>query len=44
MNEPYFLIEPKGEIVPIVLSVPHSGVEFPDEIKSHYKDEIVRAA
>ncbi|CAN5786600.1 N-formylglutamate deformylase [soil metagenome] len=42
MNEPYFLIEPTAEKVPIILSVPHSGIEFPDEIKAHYRDEIVR--
>ena len=41
MNEPYFLIEPIGGKVPVILSVPHSGVEFPDEIKSHYKQEII---
>lgn len=40
MNEPYFLIEPKTEKVPVILSVPHSGVEFPDEIKSHYRPEM----
>lgn len=41
MNEPFFLIEPTAGKVPIVLSSPHSGVEFPDEIKAHYKSEIV---
>ncbi len=41
MNEPYFLIEAETKKVPVILSSPHSGVEFPDEIKSHYKDEIV---
>jgi N-formylglutamate deformylase len=42
MNNPFFLIEPPAEKVPVVLSVPHSGVEFPDEIKAHYRDDIVR--
>ncbi len=41
MNKPFFLIEPTAEKFPVVLSVPHSGVEFPDEIKSHYKQEII---
>ena len=41
MNNPFFLIEPSSEKVPIILSVPHSGVGFPDEIKSHYRAEIV---
>jgi N-formylglutamate deformylase len=42
MSEPYFLIEPAAEISPIILSVPHSGVEFPAEIKTRYREEIVR--
>lgn len=40
MNTPYFVIEPAGEKVPIILSVPHSGVEFPEELKSHYRAEM----
>lgn len=42
MNEPYFLTEPAAEKVPVILSSPHSGVEFPDEIKSLYREEVVR--
>ena len=41
MNNPYFIIEPTAEKVPIILSVPHSGVEFPDELKSHYRPELM---
>lgn len=40
MNNPYFLIEPKGKKVPIILSVPHSGVEFPEELKYQYRAEM----
>lgn len=40
MSNPYFIIEPKTEKVPIILSVPHSGVEFPEELKSHYRSEL----
>lgn len=36
MNNPYFIIEPRGETVPVILSVPHSGTDFPAELKSHY--------
>jgi N-formylglutamate amidohydrolase len=36
MNEPYFLIEPAGARVPVILSSPHSGTEFPDELKTHF--------
>lgn len=38
MIEPYFIIEPKAKKVPIVISVPHSGTDFPDEIASDYLD------
>lgn len=40
MNNPYFIIEPEGKKVPIILSVPHSGVEFPEELKSQYRPEM----
>lgn len=39
MNNPYFLVEPKIKKVPIILSVPHSGIEFPEELKSQYRPE-----
>lgn len=38
-NLPYYIIEPKGKKVPIVVSVPHCGVEFPDELKHLYKSD-----
>ncbi len=41
MNEPYFLIEPTALKVPIILSSPHSGVEFPDELKTHFRAELM---
>lgn len=33
---PYYIVEPKVEKVPIVISVPHSGIDFPEELKEHY--------
>jgi N-formylglutamate deformylase len=36
MNNPYFIIEPQGEKSPVILSVPHSGTDFPVELKSRY--------
>jgi N-formylglutamate deformylase len=41
MNEPYFLTEPAGPKVPVILSSPHSGVEFPDELKAHFRAELM---
>lgn len=40
MKEPFNIIEPKGKKVPIVISVPHSGIDFPDELKDHYKSDL----
>jgi N-formylglutamate deformylase len=40
MNTPYFLVEPKGKKAPVILSVPHSGVEFPEELKPQYRPEM----
>ena len=37
MNNPYFIIEPRGEKAPLILSVPHSGTDFPEELKPHYR-------
>ena len=36
MNEPFYISEPKGKKVPIIISVPHSGTEFPKEIEDDY--------
>ena len=42
MNEPYFLIEPARARVPVILSSPHSGMEFPDELKTHFRAELMK--
>ena len=36
MDVPYFIIEPKIKKVPFILSVPHCGTDFPDELKANY--------
>lgn len=40
MEQPYYIIEPKGPKKPFVLSVPHCGTEFPDELRDQYKDDM----
>jgi N-formylglutamate deformylase len=40
MDQPFYLIEPKRAITPIVLSVPHCGTEFPDELAAQYRAEL----
>lgn len=32
---------PKGKRVPVVISSPHSGIEFPDEVKNDYREEMI---
>lgn len=36
---PYYIIEPSKLKVPFILSVPHSGTEFPEELQDHYIKE-----
>lgn len=38
---PYYIIEPKAEKVPFVLSIPHCGTQFPLELKDRYVPELV---
>lgn len=39
MSIPYKIIEPKGKKVPFILSVPHCGTAFPDELKDDFIEE-----
>lgn len=41
--QPYTIIQPTAKQVPILLSVPHCGVAFPDEIKHTYKQNLIAA-
>ena len=43
MSDPFRIISPKNSEVPILLSVPHCGTTFPDEMKSQYKPELIQA-
>lgn len=40
---PFVFKEPVGRRVPFILSIPHCGTEFPQEIRDHYKPELRRA-
>ena len=40
---PFKLSLPSSNRVPIVLSVPHCGTAFPDELKNQYKPELLKA-
>lgn len=41
MDTPYIIIEPKTERVPFILSVPHCGTQFPNELTSHYHPQMM---
>ncbi len=41
MSAPYIIIEPKTQKVPFILSVPHCGTDFPDELKNDYIPEMM---
>lgn len=41
--QPYHIIEPRSKRVPIMLSIPHCGVDFPEELKHEYKSELAKA-
>ena len=43
MIKPFEIIEPKGAITPIVISVPHCGTSFPDELIGSYNSELAKA-
>lgn len=39
MDNPFYIKEAKEPLVPIVISIPHSGTEFPAEVKAAYLPE-----
>lgn len=41
--EPFHILQPTAKRIPILLSIPHCGVEFPEEIKSTYKQNMIAA-
>lgn len=43
MSDPFFIVEPKGKKVPLILSVPHSGTDFPTELAGHYVPEMAQS-
>ena len=41
MTQPFYITEPTVPKVPLIVSSPHSGVEFPDELKTHFRPELM---
>lgn len=43
MTSPYTIIPAQQEQVPIIVSVPHCGIQFPIELKDQYKEGLIKA-
>jgi N-formylglutamate deformylase len=43
MSDPFYIIEPKGPKVPIIISVPHCGLEIADEVKGTYLESQLKS-
>jgi N-formylglutamate deformylase len=43
MIVPYTIIPAQQEQVPVIISVPHCGIQFPSELKDRYKEELIKA-
>jgi N-formylglutamate deformylase len=41
--DPFHVIAPSSGRIPILLSVPHCGVNFPDELKSQYDQSLIQS-
>jgi N-formylglutamate deformylase len=39
MSQPFVIREATAPLVPIILSIPHCGIDFPEEIRSHYLED-----
>lgn len=39
MDQPFYIREATAPVVPVILSIPHCGTDFPDEVKGDYLPE-----
>jgi N-formylglutamate deformylase len=39
---PFSLMRPTAKLIPIVISVPHCGTAFPDELRNEYRQDLIR--
>ncbi len=42
MAKPYHIIQPTSKRVPIIISVPHCGSQFPDELAGHFREDLAQ--
>jgi N-formylglutamate deformylase len=43
VRHPYKIQLPEGTRVPLLLSIPHCGTEFPDDLKNQYHGSLISA-
>src|SRR3954465_9154039 len=43
MNQPFNIVPAKTKSLPILLSVPHCGTKFPDDIIDHFHPNLIKA-
>lgn len=43
MSAPFVIIPPTASVVPMILSVPHCGTAFPEELQGHFVPEMMQA-
>lgn len=43
MSAPFVIIPPTAPLVPMILSVPHCGTAFPEELRAHFVPELMQA-
>jgi N-formylglutamate deformylase len=41
--EPFRIVQPSQNLVPIIISVPHCGTDFPDELKDQYDQDLIKS-
>ncbi len=41
MTQPFIIVPPLGPKVPVLLSVPHCGIQFPDDIRDSYHSHLI---
>jgi N-formylglutamate deformylase len=43
MSSPFYIREASTDVVPLILSIPHCGTEFPKELSGHYREDQLAA-
>lgn len=41
-NQPYYIVQAKSKMIPFILSIPHCGIQFPEELSEKYFVDLVK--